>query len=157
MPRDTAEREGQYSAFVTCGEHGAPGPCCPGFHKYSANERDVTISSQAFSGPLREWVLVERRQQGLFLAPSGVIFWGQCRRMGRVKLRMELDPGPGKKVPRHVRAPSLMAQSRQSLCFPDCGQEQPLQVHRWIGRDQGQLDEVSPSPAGSRGPRQPLE
>lgn len=49
-----------------------------------------------------------------------------------VKLRMELDPGLGKKEPRHVRAPSLMAQSRQSLCFPDCGQEQPLQVHRWI-------------------------
>ena len=32
-----------------------------------------------------------------------------------VKLRMELDPGLGKKEPRHVRAPSLMAQSRQSL------------------------------------------
>lgn len=64
---------------------------------------------------------------------------------------MELGPGLSEKEP-----PSLMAPSRQSLCFTDCGQEQPLQVHRWVRRDQSQLDEVSPIPAGSRGPHQPL-
>lgn len=34
-----------------------------------------------------------------------------------------------------MSAPSRMAHSRLSLCLPDCGQEQPLQVHRWIRRD----------------------
>lgn len=48
--------------------------------------------------------------------------WGQAR-------------GPGLGRSPRTRAPSRMAHSRLSLCLPDCGQEQPLQVHRRVRRD----------------------
>lgn len=68
------------------------------------------------------------------LPSSGSVLqqWGLSREAtGRV-LGGGLGPWSGEEAGDARAHPSKMPISRLSLCLPDCGQKQPLQVHRWV-------------------------
>lgn len=61
--------------------------------------------------------------------------WGLRREATWRVLGGGLGPWSGEEAGDARAHPSKMPISRLSFCLPDCGQKQPLQVHRWVRWD----------------------